>query len=43
MYQGKYGGWIWHEGYLDRDDRTALNIFNDGPIVRCPKAETAFH
>jgi hypothetical protein len=31
MYQGKYGGSYWHEGYLDRDYRTSLNIFSRWP------------
>src|SRR5262245_5891949 len=37
MYQGKYGGSYWHEGYLDRDYRTALNIFSRWPDRAAPK------
>jgi len=37
MYQGKYGGSYWHEGYLDRDYRTALNIFSRWPDRAVPK------
>jgi hypothetical protein len=37
MYQGKYGGSYWHEGYLDRDYRTALNIFKRWPDHEVPK------
>jgi len=37
MYQGKYGGSYWHEGYLDRDYRTALNIFGRWPDRTVPK------
>ena len=37
MYQGKYGGSYWHEGYLDRDYRTSLNIFSRWPDRAAPK------
>jgi len=37
MYQGKYGGSYWHEGYLDRDYRTALNILSRWPERVVPK------
>jgi|GEM_PF-1803062 len=37
MYQGKYGGSYWHEGYLDRDYRTSLNIFSRWPDRAVPK------
>lgn len=37
MYQGKYGGSYWHEGYLDRDYRTALNILSRWPDRAVPK------
>lgn len=37
MYQGKFTGSYWHEGYLDRDYRTALNILSRWPDRVVPK------